>query len=110
MQMACFYHTFEHLGSTDLWSEQGSPFLLSGEAQAVPGDDRHRGGWVAGSTSVPPFQPCTLARIKAAERARGGHSRNRASLLGQFPFASIISQREAGSALDCGDYANETVD
>lgn len=42
MQMACFYHTFEHLDSTDLWSEQGSPLLLSGEAQAVPGDYRHR--------------------------------------------------------------------
>lgn len=71
MQMACFYHTFEHLESTDLWSEQGSPFLLSGEAQAVPGDYGHREAWVAGSTSVP---CCTLPRIKAAEMARGDHS------------------------------------
>lgn len=69
MQMACFYHTFEHLDSTDLWSEQGSPFLLSGEAQAVPGDYRRREAWVAGCTSVPPFQPCIKTRIKAAEMA-----------------------------------------
>lgn len=26
-----------------------------------------------------------------------------------FPFASVLSQREAVSPLDCGDYANETM-
>lgn len=48
MQMACFYHTFEHLESTDPWSEQGSHFLLSGEAQAVPEDYRLRNGMSSG--------------------------------------------------------------
>lgn len=71
MQMACFYHTFERLDSTDLWSEQGSPLLLSGEAQASPWGLQAQGlqGWAGDSTSAPEFQPCTLPRIKAAETA-----------------------------------------
>lgn len=61
--MACFYHTFEHLESTDPWSEQGSPFLLSREAQAVPGDLRPGEAYVAGSSSVLEFQSYILPMI-----------------------------------------------
>lgn len=112
MQMACFYHTFEHLESTDPWSEQGSPFLVSGEAQAVPGDHRHGEAWVAGSSYVLEFQPYTLPMIswRGSKLQRWhqetGWKAGPVSLLRTFPFTS---QRKAGSALDYGDYANEIV-